>query len=62
MDLLLRNIYSNTIYLISRWRINKMICCIHVTAWHIMQGHAATMVTAVYYTLIPAANSITYRF
>ena len=29
MDLLLRNIYSNTIYLISRWRINKMICCIH---------------------------------
>ena len=56
MVILLGKIDTETIWIIGGWCINKMLCCLHVTARPLVQGHAATMVASVYYTLIPEST------
>ena len=55
MALLLGTIDPDTIRLIGRWSKDEMLRCLQVTARTLMHRHAATMVAAGDYTLVPAA-------
>ena len=46
MELLLRNIDTNTIRLIGMWRRDEMLCYLHVTEQTLMQGHAVIVVAS----------------
>ena len=46
MDLLLGNTDTNTIRLIRRWRSNKILRYLHVTARPLIQGHSETMLAS----------------
>ena len=56
MALLLGKIDANTIWIIKRWCSKNILRYLHVPAGPLLQGHAATMVVAEDYTLIPAAT------
>ena len=59
MALLLRNIDTDTIYLIGQWRSNKIMCYLRIAVCLLIQGHTTTMVAAGNYTLIPVVPTLT---
>ena len=55
MALLLKNIDTDTIRPIKRWRSKRMISYPHIISCPLIQRHASIMVVTMDYTLIPAA-------
>ena len=61
MVLLLAQVDTDTIHLVSQWKINTMICYLHMTAKSVTQGMSVHMVQHGTYALIPPAHMNLYH-
>ena len=57
MDILLEKVYPETIRLMGRWKINKMIYYLHTTTKSFKEGLSVCMLQHGDYVLIPPAHA-----
>ena len=62
MVLLLRNIDTDTIHLIRRWRSDIILLYPHFTSCPVIKVHETTMVAVGNYTLIPAVSPVSETY